>query len=122
MLVHPTNKHGVLFNEAESRGSFARPGKDARVSVGADKRKEVMGSGCDARGAGEDVEGETLAEEDAAGRAGDGGDGEFGLWREEGAFDVVPLDGAGELAEDFVGKGDAREDALRFVSKGWVNM
>lgn len=89
MGVSAADEDAVFFDDAEARRRLAGAGQGAGPAVGPEGRDQRGALGGDAGAAGEDVEGDTLAEEDLAHGAADGGavfDGVDGL-----AFLDVPF-------------------------------
>lgn len=122
VAVRPTDQHAVLLDQAEPRGRLARARQLALVPRRAQVDEEPAGHGGDAAAPGEDVEGDALAEQDAARGAGHGRD--LGLEAAgRGPLDVaalggVPLDGAAALREDLVEEGHAGQDACGLGPEG----
>lgn len=71
--VGAADKKAVFLDDAEARRGLAGAGERALPAVGAQGGNKGGTLGCDAGAAGEDVEGDALAEEDLADGAADGG-------------------------------------------------
>lgn len=71
--VGAADEEAVFLDDAEAGGCLAGAGECALPAVGAQGGHERGALGCDAGAAGEDVEGDALAEEDLADGAADGG-------------------------------------------------
>lgn len=111
-------QHAVFLDEAEPGRGLARAGENSRVSRSADAPDEVAAGAGDTGTAGERVEGDALAEEDAADRSADRGNAHLAAvcgQVELGALLGVPLDGAAALREDLVEEGSAGDDACGFA-------
>lgn len=119
--VGAANQHAILLDEAETGRGFARAGENSRVSRRADAPDEVAAGAGDTGTAGEGVEGDALAEEDAADRSADRGNAHLAAVCGQiklGALLSMPLDGAAALGEDLVEEGSAGDDARGFAPEG----
>lgn len=123
MAVCAADQHAVLLDEAEAGRGLARAGELATVAGGPQVDEEPPRHAGDAAAAGEDVEGDTLAQQDAPRGAGDGGDLHLDAAAVLVALDVaalagVPLDGAAGLGKDLVEEGHAGQDSARLAPEG----
>lgn len=123
VAVRAADHHAVLLDQAEPGGGLARAGELAAEAGRAQVDEETPRHAGDAAAAGEDVEGDALAQQDAPRGAGDGGDLHLDAAAVLVALDVlalagVPLDGAPGLGEDLVEEGHAGQDAARLAPEG----
>lgn len=123
MSVRPANKQAVLLHQPEPGRGLPGAGQLAPEPRAPQVEQEAPAHAGDAAAAGEDVEGDALAEQDAAGGAGDGGHGHLDAAGVAAALDVaalpgVPLDGAAALGKDLVEEGHARQDPRGLAPEG----
>lgn len=71
--IGTSDKNAILLDDAETRGSFARTGQRSLPAMGSEGVNQRRALGRDARAAGEDVQRDSLTEEDLADRSSDGG-------------------------------------------------
>lgn len=111
--VGASDQHSVLLNQAEPGRRLSRAGDDTPVSGFAGNRHQPLAPRSDAGAPRKRVQGNALAEEDAADGAPDGGDAVLaaGAQVDGGGLVGVPLDGAAALGKDLVEEGPAGDDA-----------
>ncbi len=120
MGVGAADQHAVLLHQAEARGRLAGAGQGALVAGAAQVDQQPAAHARDAGAAGENVEGNALALENAPGGPAHGRQGRLAaaVALDVGALADVPLDGASALGEDLVEEGHAGQDARRLAPEG----
>lgn len=123
VAVGAADEHAVLLDQPEAGRRLPGAGEVAAEAGAPQVDQEAAAHARDAAAPREDVERHALAQQDAAGRARDGGDGHLDAARVLVPLDVaalpgVPLDGAAALGKDLVEEGHARQDARGLAPEG----